>query len=258
MFSLDISARIPKELNTIGQLMRGNNRVISFCIQYPAELFRVCCQVKGALMFYEILGSKNEQPQPFLTIPLLEYQQGTHMLWTGRRCFIGTPREYVTCELPLSAQQTPLYPQPLFQLPEATRPYMIIASNDILLASGNILFILFFFYFFQFFFFFFFGIFPSLESRVGVFVDFNGTITRGSITWSAEPISVCYSAPYIIAMLSKSFEIHNIFDQKPVQSLPYTQLLKSLHHGYLPLSHSGDQIYTVLQKPFENQVFTPV
>ena len=163
MFSLDISARIPKELNTIGQLMRGNNRVISFCIQYPAELFRVCCQVKGALMFYEILGSKNEQPQPFLTIPLLEYQQGTHMLWTGRRCFIGTPREYVTCELPLSAQQTPLYPQPLFQLPEATRPYMIIASNDILLASGNILFILFFFYFFQFFFYFFLEFFLHLN-----------------------------------------------------------------------------------------------
>ena len=93
-------------------------------------------------MFYEIFGSKNEIPQPFLTIPLLDYQQGTHMVWTGRRCFIGTPREYITCELPVTQQQlqSPIYLQPLFQLPETTRPFLLITSNDILLVSGNILF----------------------------------------------------------------------------------------------------------------------
>ena len=96
--------------------------------------------------------------------------------------------------------------------------------------------------------------FLDFRKRAGVFVDFNGTITRGSITWGAEPIAVCYSAPYIIAMLTRTFEIHNIYDQKLVQTVEFSQKLKTLYEGDLALVPSGDQIYCIFQKAFDKQV----
>lgn len=145
MYSLDINTTIPKEVGTteatvraIGQFMgvAGDNRVLSFCVQFPRELFRVCCQIRGALMFYEILGSKGEQPYPFLTIPLQENQQGQQMEWTERRCFIGTSNDYISFDLNT---------QKVFQLfsLDNTAAQIVCTSEDLLLVSGNILFFFF-------------------------------------------------------------------------------------------------------------------
>lgn len=79
IYSQEVIARIPKEVEApeatvraIGHFMgvSGNNRVLTASVQHPRELFRVCCQVRGGLMFYEILGSKGETPVPYVTIPL--------------------------------------------------------------------------------------------------------------------------------------------------------------------------------------------
>lgn len=147
MFSLDISGIIPKEVGTteatvraIGQLMgvTGDNRVLSFCVQFPRDLFRICCQIRGALMFYEILGSKGEQPFPFLTIPLQENQHGQQMEWTEKRCFIGTSSEYISFDLNT---------QKCFQLfsLDNTAAQIVCTHEDLLLISGNILFFFFLF-----------------------------------------------------------------------------------------------------------------
>ena len=229
MYSLEISATIPKEVGTmatsvraIGQLMgvKGDNSVTSFCVQYPRELFRVCCQIRGAIMFYEILGSKGEQPEPFLTIPLQENQLGQQMEWTERRCVIGTTQEYISFDL------TTRIPQQLFALDNS--PAQIICTHeDLLLVSG----------------------------RVGVFVDYESRITRGSITWSSPPLSVSYSYPYIVALLlGGKIEVHNIYNQRQVQILEYTQRFRHISKGELLLMAIRDQIYCLTAKPIEEQV----
>mgnify|MGYP005995456009 CR=1 FL=1 len=229
MYSFDIGATIPKEVGTteatmraIGQFMgmAGDNRVTSFCVQYPRELFRVCCQIRGALMFYEILGSKGEQPFPFMTIPLQENQLGQQMKWTKRRCFIGTGTEYLAFDL------NSKLPQPWFTLDNS--PAQIICTDeDLLLVSG----------------------------RVGVFVDFEGQITRGSIAWGSPPVSVQYSAPYIVALLlGGNIEVHNIHNQVKVQTLSYSQRFRHISPGELLLMATRDQIYCLKAKEMEEQV----
>ncbi|KTW25727.1 hypothetical protein T552_03339 [Pneumocystis carinii B80] len=56
------------------------------------------------------------------------------------------------------------------------------------------------------------------KNYVGLFVDINGNIVRGTIMFSEYPISLASEFPFLMALMDNSFvEIHNIIDQTLVQ-----------------------------------------
>ena len=139
MFSLEVSSVLPQEVGTvraIGEIMGATSYdrsvVLNYSLQKPSESFRICCQVKGALLFYEILGSKGEITKPYFTLNLADYQQGPMIAWTQRRCFIGNQKEYFMFDVPTGKSQV------LFTM-ENSQPHILVLNNDILLVHGNIL-----------------------------------------------------------------------------------------------------------------------
>ena len=198
----------------------GDNRVMNFCVQYPRDTFRVCCQTRSGLSFYEIQSSKKE-PVPFLSVPLLEAQLSPRMEWAMNRCFLGTSTNYLAVDLTTGQIQQ------LFALPQNGRPLMACTQEDILLVSD----------------------------QVGVFVDFQGKITRGSISWSAPVLSVSFQFPYLVALLiGDVIEVHNVYDQKLVQRLASLQGAPHIHRGELLLQSRRDLIYSLRSKPIQAQL----
>ncbi|QSL66996.1 hypothetical protein MERGE_001383 [Pneumocystis wakefieldiae] len=56
------------------------------------------------------------------------------------------------------------------------------------------------------------------KNSVGLFVDINGNVVRGTIMFSEYPISLASEFPFLMALMDNSFvEIHNIIDQTLVQ-----------------------------------------
>ncbi|KAI9472064.1 MAG: CNH domain-containing protein [Benjaminiella poitrasii] len=62
------------------------------------------------------------------------------------------------------------------------------------------------------------------EGTIGIFVNANGDAIRGTLQWSHYPHHITVDYPYIVALLpNNSIEIHNVTDQKLIQTIPDQQ-----------------------------------
>jgi len=240
--SLQVRARIPADtaaaagateatLHALGELMGmagDRGRVLSFCVGPGADRFRVCCQLRGALHFYDLSGARGASGlAPYASRPLADAHQGPLMAWPGRRLFIAGPHGYSVHEAPAApSAATPQQPQSLFSL-DGGRPAMLALPSEVLLVAGI----------------------------VGVFVDHTGVTTRSSIAWAKPPRALAYCKPFIVALQEDQIEVHNAFDQRLVQRLPCTQRYHTMaRSGELPLLAAHNVLYALRPVPLEAQL----
>ncbi|KAI9323409.1 hypothetical protein BX666DRAFT_1847070, partial [Dichotomocladium elegans] len=76
----------------------------------------------------------------------------------------------------------------------------------------------------------------TAHTTIGIFTDAHGSPIRGTLQWSSYPRALCVEFPYIAALLRNgSIEIHNIIDQKQLQTISFPQAFEargmSFGHG---------------------------
>ncbi|ODQ68309.1 hypothetical protein NADFUDRAFT_48956 [Nadsonia fulvescens var. elongata DSM 6958] len=59
------------------------------------------------------------------------------------------------------------------------------------------------------------------DPAMGMLVNSEGDISRGTVSWSSYPTSVAVSYPYIVAVVDNRIIFHSLFDQTQVQSINY-------------------------------------
>jgi hypothetical protein len=96
--------------------------------------------------------------EQYREIPIQREQHALAMAWTTNKLFLGHTVDYEMHDLASAfhSQATTLFTR------EHSRPHILVMPDELLLVSGI----------------------------VGIFVNFEGQITRGSIAWSDTPL-VC-------------------------------------------------------------------
>lgn len=59
------------------------------------------------------------------------------------------------------------------------------------------------------------------EPAMGIVVNVDGDISRGTIPWPKSPSSVAVNNPYVAAVIDKNILIHSLYDQALIQTIEY-------------------------------------
>lgn len=101
---------------------------------------------------------------------------------------------------------------------------------------------------------------------IGIFVNPFGEPTRSTIEWTQGiPRKLCSSYPYIISLFKNAMQVHDINDQRVVQSIKFNPELRSAHVLTTSLNHqkwnsifmitlTDHSLITIMMMNFTNQI----
>ncbi|OUM54207.1 hypothetical protein BVG19_g3564 [[Candida] boidinii] len=90
------------------------------------------------------------------------------------------------------------------------------------------------------------------EPSMGMVVNFNGDVTRGTIPWNSYPTSITIDYPYSLAVVGDNeLEVHSLHDQSVIQIFRFNQndIIKVCTVSHIFKSSAGNLVATFTKTP---------
>ena len=157
------------------------------CVSEEATSFRLCVATRRKLHLFKYVGQF--LPDKQLVIP----DTAIALAWSGHHICVGYKREYLLLHDDTGETKD------IFPLDRQTPLIKLLPTTNELLLR--------------------------LE-KIGVIMGFDIVASRPQVQWSYTPLAVGHSFPYVIALLKKTIEVHNLYD---TSSCVQTIALQVLH-----------------------------
>ena len=186
------------------------------CTSYDGANYKLCVATRRKLHLFKYVGQF--LPDKQLVIP----DTAVAMVWSGHYICVGYKREYLLLHDDTGETKD------IFPLDRQTPLIKLLPSTNELLLR--------------------------LE-KIGVIMGFDIIASRPQVTWSYTPLAVGHSFPYVIALLKKTIEVHNLYDTTScVQTIALQGGKAIADDGHRVFVATASRIYTLEPIPYEQQI----
>lgn len=186
------------------------------CTSYDGANYKLCVATRRKLHLFKYVGQF--LPDKQLVIP----DTAVAMVWSGHHICVGYKREYLLLHDDTGETKD------IFPLDRQTPLIKLLPSTNELLLR--------------------------LE-KIGVIMGFDIIASRPQVQWSYTPLAVGHSFPYVIALLKKTIEVHNLYDTSScVQTIPLQGGKAIADNGHRVFVATASRIYTLEPIPYEQQI----
>jgi len=186
------------------------------CTSFDGANYKLCVATRRKLHLFKYVGQF--LPDKQLVIP----DTAVALVWSGHHICVGYKREYLLIHDDTGETKD------IFPLDRQTPLIKLLPSTNELLLR--------------------------LE-KIGVIMGFNIIASRPQVQWSYTPLAVGHSFPYVIALLKKTIEVHNLYDTTScVQTIQLQSGKAIADDGHRIFVATASRIYTLDPIPYEQQI----
>lgn len=186
------------------------------CVGVEDTSYKLCVATRRKLHLFKYVGQF--LPDKQLVIP----DTAIALAWSGHHICVGYKREYLLLHDDTGETKD------IFPLDRQTPLIKLLPTTNELLLR--------------------------LE-KIGVIMGFDIVASRPQVQWSYTPLAVGHSFPYVIALLKKTIEVHNLYDTSSCVQTVTLQGGKAIaddgHHVFVATSN---RILALVPIPYEQQI----